>query len=871
MDLVIDGDSKTVQGDFYPFPSKNTIHDTSNTPSASKRALASTTTRIGRISIKQNNFSKVAAANGGIIYESTPNNSLSFTVQSNNFESISAETRGGAFYFSNPNVSISNNSFSEISAGFAGPILYAAGDKLNLTDFAFANNFSSELLNASLFALAPTNLDVKFIPVASNATQTVYVSDEDIPPYNPTFSNLTSYSFATDYYMSFTLIYRGPLGTQTVRDKDPKETGISTSVTLNFANQGVPYVTTECETSTCIARPSNVLLKGKAGDVIKVTATYQSATYTQYQDFYIKVRQCLPGELNQTDSCLLCEKDTYSLNPNDTKCLECPPGATCQGGSIIYVEPGYWRTPINDDNLTLVNCNDSQTRCLGGYLNLSLRNQSFCSKEFDGVRCSQCNIQNNFLPVGDTKCTECASKKELIIAGVLLLIASLALQAIIIISTWRSNMKIYTTTRQSEGAYTLTAGAFMVIVTTFTQILSIISSFQTGYFTEIVGLSINVGNPNKKVLFSMRCLFYAIYNDPFEALKFETYIFVFSPCIKLVGYLIFEILIYFVRGKKKGVENRDLANESAIAIANNSSSRIEHNEIVTRKVPVTENTRDDSQANRRRNIWIRLGAVAVGLIVLEQPGIVGNLCDYLVCTNLDPYDEARYIKSFNTIQCESDSYIRFRNTMIIPALTIWAFIVPAAIYGVLRYNQKKLYRSKEHRLVFGTFYNNYSKKTYYWGVLLIIYKTTIFVFDSVLDMTVGAKALLLMLFAYAYYVLLKAAMPHNHKKLHDADQICTMAIIFTLVILSLRLNTQSETFHRFMDFVVVVLMVFSGGNLLWNLLWVYTKAAREVLIRVRDKILKRKTATTIDLSASQVIVKKNKKADTFGNEPAKIR
>ena len=81
------------------------------------------------------------------------------------------------------------------------------------------------------------------------------------------------------------------------------------------------------------------------------------------------------------------------------------------------------------------------------------------------------------------------------------------------------------------------------------------------------------------------------------------------------------------------------------------------------------------EENLKKKVLMRIGVVLVGLIILEQSGIIGALCDYLSCIRLDPSDETRYVTTNPNVQCGTASYNLFRNFFVIPALLVWGFLI----------------------------------------------------------------------------------------------------------------------------------------------------------------------------------------------------
>lgn len=101
----------------------------------------------------------------------------------------------------------------------------------------------------------------------------------------------------------------------------------------------------KCSAGTCILSPSQITLAGKANTRVQVDAIYQSYEppfYYSSRQFFMELRECLPGEINDTivDTCTYCDDNIFSLNTTDKSCSPCPVGATCQGGSEISLHAG---------------------------------------------------------------------------------------------------------------------------------------------------------------------------------------------------------------------------------------------------------------------------------------------------------------------------------------------------------------------------------------------------------------------------------------------------------------------------------------------------------------------------------------------------
>lgn len=76
------------------------------------------------------------------------------------------------------------------------------------------------------------------------------------------------------------------------------------------------------------------------------------------------IRSCLPGEIydKNISVCSSCPVLSYSFDPEDTKCVECPINSDCFGGMNFSLHPGFWRSSIFSDNYH--QCEPFQESCM---------------------------------------------------------------------------------------------------------------------------------------------------------------------------------------------------------------------------------------------------------------------------------------------------------------------------------------------------------------------------------------------------------------------------------------------------------------------------------------------------------------------------
>lgn len=108
-------------------------------------------------------------------------------------------------------------------------------------------------------------------------------------------------------------------------------------------------------------------IKSSLIDENTIKDVYGSEFYESHQiEIPIKFWKCTWGEWISEQSCEVCKYGTYSFEQESKECKECMWYVECQGGHIISLEQGYWRSGLYSENI--YECL-KKTACLGGYQN----------------------------------------------------------------------------------------------------------------------------------------------------------------------------------------------------------------------------------------------------------------------------------------------------------------------------------------------------------------------------------------------------------------------------------------------------------------------------------------------------------------------
>lgn len=721
--------------------------------STSRRILADE--KASNLTVVWNNFSNITAKVGGIFYSIVPSNGTALRLQNNSVKNVTTSSKGAICFVNDTKLDISGNEFQEMQAGTDGSLVYWTRLNMNLSEFKIANDFDVPTYQVGF---TPNRLLINATPTVP-VYEVIYTEDQHL-----FLKNLTTGSIS-DFQFTIQVRY---LDEQV--NMQPHDYSVSKQLvlTFNYLNgESNVFTFPNCSNSLCqFDLSSDVELTGTAQDIVTVDMAYIADDYTVRDTFQIQLRDCVRGEvtakLNQ--KCYKCTRNSYSLNPTDTSCLKCPLGAECPGGDQIITLEGYWNSPDLPERV--FDCKDEKngSRCLGF--------SQGCKEGFQGPNCLQCDIQNGYLSTGPGSCTKCASKREVISYGVPYLLGSILYQIYVLFTTLKENIGRIGNDEETNRQAVL-PGSYILILISYTQIFSVLRQLDPGIFSWLHDVGEIFGNPNSITTSNFQCLL--VLADPTEeavtiaqkTAAFKIMLYVFSPFVKIFFLFLFELIKGLVRNEK----------------------------------------------DMSKKIITRIGMAAVVLTTLEQPGIIGALCAYLSCTQLNDLDETRHVYSSPLISCMDSSYLTFRNGMVIPALIFWGFVVPFLIVLILWFKRKKLYESDMLLTIFGGVYSKYAKKAFYWGIVTIFFKICIFVCNSVISENDQLKGVVILILIHLYFGLLIRLNPYAIKGVNRAEGIAMMTLMSTIVLILIKIGSttgivNSKAVDICIDVINILMIVF---------------------------------------------------------------
>ena len=445
----------------------------------------------------------------------------------------------------------------------------------------------------------------------------------------------------------------------------------------------------QCSNGTCFIDKVDFTLSGQAFQEYELNLTYTSEYASLTNFIRIKLRECLPGEYNDTTvaSCEYCTPGNYSLQPT-MPCNPCPIGATCEGGSNLNLVANYWRANTSTDKI--YHCNDTQGRCLGNY-------NSDCLEGYTGPLCLQCDY-DKFYGASSSGCQECPSNMALLIFTRLIIWALPFLYAVYVFTKQKAiNERILEEQHTNELKIAIKQAIYIDLLITYSQIMSIVWTFQGGMREILSFLGGGGGGSGTPILFFPESCLYIGYS--WNCIG----------CISATVALLTPILQWIIL--------------SLIYLA---------------------------FMYRFKLTWKRVRRfllIGVTLYLLYYPSVCDKLIKLLHCSNLGIEGGNKFVASDPNISCSSPSYVTFANYVAIPALAIWGLVIPALIIISLRYFRQ---HPKGVRQIFGQLINPYKGDKYYWALGVLMLKLGLVTASNFAEGDIKFRALSMITMLYLY-------------------------------------------------------------------------------------------------------------------------
>ena len=679
------------------------------------------------LNISNCHFKSLEGENGPAMFIGSGLYNSQVNIQNCIFENLTASDRGGAIWSASTPLVITNTSFSACSAVNAGDSIYVETD----TDVILMNS-----LLAGQLAYGPNYLEISIM----NQDSGLVLEKSGVDPLSASyvFSNATSHSFS-EVELMITLSAWIDEGVYPVYDE--KEAMIIIQFQLEPNQFPRSYSINNCTKGICYLHLPSIEIYGDKGEIKQGKIIYQSLRYSQQINFNVIFRACVPGELYnpRQKTCDYCGIGFMSPDPyGGGHCIPCPQGATCLNGLIAAVDEGYWRNSTT--SFSVIPCNDTGARCLG---------DDQCAEGFTGILCMQCDSKNLFVQ-GDNyayQCSKCSNSSMNDWFGAVILIATIIFQIFYFKVVSTENKSILSRISQQESDLDPTsAGPYIRMITTFGQLIAIISSLNLNLSQYFKAFD-TINSSNFLIFFSLKCRLLDLGYSLEQILQFRILLFALSPFAKL-------LVIAFCIGVW------------SLLCCKRKQGKI-----------------------CQFTIYVPLGAIT--LVLLEQPAIISLLTKYLACESLYPGSDESYMKFNRNVKCYTDSYNSFRNYVVIPALIFWGLVVPGIIFLILVCKRAKLTISKTLILTMGSLYYGHTDKRYYWGLVIIIFKTIVCVVNPILAVDPKLKSVILVVLFYAYFKLIKTENPYKDSEFYQFEKKSIKIYFLTLFLIIIMIDSTA--------------------------------------------------------------------------------
>jgi len=500
-----------------------------------------------------------------------------------------------------------------------------------------------------------------------------------------------------------------------------------------------------------------IILKGRAGDILKIILHYESERLEESHVIKIQLRPCLPGEYNNSMVCELCEPLTYSIDPLKP-CASCPANAQCISQKQICPIPGFWNNETHQDRIFPCR-NDHIERCINNQ-ELGCRN---CAPGYTGPLCNVCDFENSYVEGGYLKCGTCSDPKKSLMLAILASVVYMLYQLFSIYTfdsankLYLTNESDYLTLRKAERSY------YMKSLLSYIQIMSILYLASSQVYKSF-GLFSQVGNPSSLILYGTQCSMKALGLDYQNFVYYQIILMIVAPLAQFLVIIFIFILISFLCCQITKLEK--------IAIA------------------------------------------SVYIIISYQPGVVTNLAQMLSCSTIEGLGYS-FLSAHPYWSCDTDKYSFYANYLAIPNLLLWGLILPLAIFLILFVNRHNLQKSKL-RTSLGVLFVDLKDKYFYWGVILMVLKVALSILAYGLQDNGEISIFIALLLLWIYQTLVRALKPYKTQAYNNFEISLMNLLIFNIIVARYLLGSNSISIIGQIAFGLSVTL---NGGFLLLLLW----------------------------------------------------
>ncbi|EAS02542.2 transmembrane protein, putative (macronuclear) [Tetrahymena thermophila SB210] len=705
---------------------------------------------------------------GGAIYvDSDVMNSLKQTIQIVNSQIIHNQASiGGGIFQQNISINTQKNNIIDSNTG----TIYG-NDSISYPSKLKVSNMD-EFLKINLGMLEENKIVINDFRSGANLTniQFVLLNDKDEVIYPITQEDYDTYKLSVAF--------------------DPKtpniiQYSIDGSIQASYNKQLQAF---NFENITLVGKPgSSAYIQFSSKQIYVVDS--QQANFIQNYTFNILInfRLCGPGEqiaqIGQVTQCQQCPVNYYSFNVEN--CQDCPTGATCNGGTNVVANKGYWRK--SHFSSLIISCSNLPDNCAGGDYG-----DNICYEGHIGALCEECDIYGNYWGESYAKsskysCTKCSEIKGNIWIVVLMTIWTLISMCLAIkgdvdqlkeraafltiqknlqkkcsnkylqrnlTPNQKTELQSFSTItkqktqnqikeRQQKQKIIRTdeekSGVYIKMLTNYVQIVGSIATFNLSIPSGIFEFPQSVGQPLKQTMNSLDCALQEM-NSSIPIIYLRLLFSVLIPFIYMAIFL-FCMLLYFLYKKS---------------------------------------TADKNNSKKEQFPWYILATAIMFLIIYVQPDLVAQIIALLSCREIG---DTEYILSNVSFICYNKEHIFYALILIVPMLLIWMIILPGILFILLRRNRQNL-DSIEVKLKYGFLYKEYQTHAFYWEFIKMAEKLAIILALNFYSQSINTKAILVFVVITSYGLLAMIIHPYLESDVNEIDvnstHICALTVLLGL-------------------------------------------------------------------------------------------
>ena len=198
-----------------------------------------------------------------------------------------------------------------------------------------------------------------------------------------------------------------------------------------------------------------------------------------------------------------------------------------------------------------------------------------------------------------------------------------------------------------------------------------------------------------------------------------------------------------------------------------------------------------------------LYSVMLFLFIYIQPNLIEKMLAILSCRKIS---NNLYMKADTANLCYSAQHIFYIIVLVSPAAIILGFLFPICLYLFLFKRRKKL-NMNYYLKRFGFLYNEYKPKYFYWELVKIYFKLSIFFSLNYYDSYIKVKACLILIFLSGYFFALNKCKPYKTDSLIEIDKMSIIFSFFTILIGMIAFQAEYKSLP-YICFIVIGLINF---------------------------------------------------------------